>query len=428
MTASSPPGSLLLPPARRAPPGFGRIDPQREALDWTGLSVGPGGLCFAGRSLRDLARAHGTPAYVYDAARVRQALGELRAALAATGLPAQILFAMKANRHRPLLSLFLSEGDVGIDACSPGEVERALAVGFRPEQVSFTGGMLSERDLVRLVRSGVHLNLDSRSALRRLAAMVPGGHRIGLRIDPGVAVGYGDDPKLAYGNSKFGFLWEDLPEVFALCQSLGLVVDTLHTHLGWGLQRGALAAVEGVLERLAAVARAHPGVEQLNLGGGLGARRRRADQPLRPGDLVPAIQEHLGPLGRRVLVEPGTFLIDAAGLLLVEVNTVEPKGEITWAGVDAGHAVNLYAAHYGLPPAVFHVERPLAAPDHRYHLAGHINEAVDVFCRDVALPELEEGDHLVLYPGGAYGSSMASQHCLRGDFVELLIEEGELLD
>ena len=121
----------------------GALQPGPPELSRTGLSVGSEGLAFGGASLAALARAHGTPTYVYDAARVRAAVAELRAALSETGLRSQIFYAMKANRFAPLLALLRAEGDVGIDACSPREVEGALAAGFRPEELSFTGGMLS---------------------------------------------------------------------------------------------------------------------------------------------------------------------------------------------------------------------------------------------------------------------------------------------
>ena len=55
------------------------------------------------------------------------------------------------------------------------------------------------------------------------------------------------------------------------------------------------------------------------------------------------------------------------------------------------------------------------------HVAGNINEANDVFARSLPLPPLAEGDLLALYPAGAYGASMASDHCLRGLPAEVLL-------
>ena len=82
---------------------------------------------------------------------------------------------------------------------------------------------------------------------------------------------------------------------------------------------------------------------------------------------------------------------------------------------------NVSAAHYGLPIEVVHVARPLDPPKLEYSIAGNINEANDIFVEDVLLPEVREGDLLALLPAGAYGSSMASDHCLRGFADEVAV-------
>lgn len=386
------------------------------------LAVGPEGLTLDGHPLRALAAQHGTPLYAYSARRIRAAVADLKAILDATGLPWRIHYACKANRFGPVLAL-MRESGVGLDTCSPREVQRALAHGFRPDQLSFTGSYLSERDLDALVAAGVHVNLDARSLLRRYGARVPAGTAVGLRLDPGVLVSYDDNPKVAYANTKFGVLPGDVPEYIDLAGQAGLVVDTLHMHLGWGLPRRSLDRVDAALAWLAATAARFPQITTLNLGGGLGARRKEDDEPLMPADLVASIRRHLGPLGRTIAVEPGTLLVDAAGVLVVEVTCINTKGPATWIGVNAGHAINVYAAHYGLPGQLVHVGHPLMPPaEGPIHIAGHINEANDVFARDVSLPPTAEGDLLALIPAGAYGTSMASDHCLRGEFQEILVD------
>ncbi len=389
---------------------------------WTdGLSVGPAGLALDGTPLEALARAHGTPLYATGAPTIRRRLAELRQALAATGRPSAIHYAMKANRFRPLLETIRAEGDIGIDAASPAEVALALEVGFRPDQVSVTAGMLSDRDLRTLVAQGVHLNLDTRSVIRRYAA-IPGHRRaIGLRLDPAVATSWGGEARLAYGNSKFGVLPNEIEDVAALAKAMGLTVDTLHVHPGWGLPDSAAPALAAVFARMASLASALPSVRTVDVGGGLGWRHREADRPLQPAAWSALLTEAFGDTALRIACEPGTFVAAPAGVLIVEVNTVEVRGGKTWIGVDAGHNVNVYAAHYGIPHAIVPVDRPLAEPEIEVEIAGNINEANDVFARGCPLPAVREGDLLAFLPAGAYGASMASNHCLRGTFAEVLI-------
>ncbi len=134
---------------------------------------------------------------------------------------------------------------------------------------------------------------------------------------------------------------------------------------------------------------------------------------------LPEAGPHLESGRGRVLDRPTTLEDDDSPE--ERSNTVEPRRSGLWIGVDAGHAVNVFAAHYGIPMARIPVAEPLRPATVRAHLAGNINEANDVFARDALLPALAEGDLLAFFPAGAYGASMASDHCLRGVPTEVLV-------
>ena len=55
-------------------------------------------------------------------------------------------------------------------------------------------------------------------------------------------------------------------------------------------------------------------------------------------------------------------------------------------------------------------------------VTGNINESIDVFNRNVVLPEVSEGAILALLNAGGYGSSMQSHHCLRALPTEMLLD------
>lgn len=388
------------------------------------LSVGACGLELDGVDVGALAARLGTPLYVYGRRTLSRRFDELERAGATLGRPFEIRFAMKSNRFGPVLDLVRERRTLKVDTCSPREVERALSHGFSPTELSLTAGMLSQRDLAQVARYGVKPNLDTFSVIRRWAA-TPGRQtdRIGLRINPEVAVGWGEEPKFAYGNSKFGFDQDRVLDAVAYAQSLGLVVDEVHMHLGWGLQRSAEATVRIAFSRLAELAAAIPTVTTVNVGGGLCWRHRATDDPLPIAtwaaivrDATSGLPPHVG-----VACEPGTYITSASGVLVVEVTTVERRKSGTWIGVDAGHAVNVFAAHYGIPMILLPVAEPLRPVTTTVHIGGNINEANDVFARDRAFPEVAEGELLALWPAGGYGASMASDHCLRGQPGEVLV-------
>ena len=375
---------------------------------------------MAGRPVSVLAAAHRTPVYLYDGARITERLAELRSVLGRFDRH-QILYAMKANRFPPVLDLFRADGQAGIDACSPREVEMAFDAGFTAGEVSVTASNFSPADLDSLSRSGVHVNFDQIGVLHRYAERAGPGTRIGLRLDPGVVAGYGVNPLTNYGGGKLGLAPEDLPAALEAARMNGLVVDTLHLHLGWGLREADEPAFRHALGVLKTAARQIESLAAVNVGGGLGGRLRETDRPLPPERWAAAIHDVFGSSGLTIVCEPGTFLTASAGILVARVASAWTKRGERWLGLDCGQSANVYAAHYGLELEIVSVRDPLAPPTHLYDVAGNVNESGDVFARGRALPELGEGQLVALLPAGAYGSSMSSDHCLRGDFAEELV-------
>ncbi|MEM8995931.1 MAG: hypothetical protein AAGF23_14185, partial [Acidobacteriota bacterium] len=290
-------------------------------------------LHLAGRDVAALARELGTPLFLYDSARVAEKLLVLRRALDGSGLRGRVLYAMKANRFVPLLCHLRALG-AGIDACSPAEVALARQVGFRAREISFTATSLSTRDLEALARSPeVLVNCDSLSTVRRLAALAP-GRGVGLRIDPGLGVGYRDREKLRYAggrHAKLGIALDRADEALHLARRSGLRVTGLHVHAGCGYLTPQLPDFDRILARLAALAERIHDLERINVGGGLGTPLTAEDEPL---DLRAWAEIVAGRLGN--LQTP------AGGAIEIQVDAVdckragfrgraagEPYGEIT---------------------------------------------------------------------------------------------------
>ena len=54
-----------------------------------------------------------------------------------------------------------------------------------------------------------------------------------------------------------------------------------------------------------------------------------------------------------------------------------------------------------------------APPVANVTVAGHINEAGDVFAEDYPMAEVAEGDIVAILNAGGYHEAMSSTHCLR---------------
>jgi len=401
--------------------------PVAPAVPWwvrPGLDIDDvGRLRIAGEDAEALAREHGTPLFVYDRARFAENAGRLQAALAGTGLAFRVRFALKANPLPEILEVFRGLGaagtpeSVGIDACSPGEVERAIECGWRPDEISYTGTNVSERDLDVLLARGVHLNLDAISQIERYGRRAPGS-AIGIRLDPGTGAGYNEHLEYAGDRpTKFGIGLERLDGAIAAAARYRLTVDTVHFHAGsgWladglgGFEQALLPAVEAV-ERLRAAG--HP-VGEVNVGGGLGAPARQDEQAVDLDAYAAVLARHLGPLGVTIACEPGDQLSKDGAILLGEVVTVERRRGVTFVGLDIGWNVNCSYFIYRFAQELVVCKAAGAERTEIVTVAGHINEAGDVFAEDYPMQPVEEGDMVALLNAGGYLQAMSSTHCLR---------------
>jgi diaminopimelate decarboxylase len=384
-------------------------------------------LQFAGRMVGELARRHGTPSFFYNATRFTDNIKRLHQALEQAGFANRfrILFAMKSNRFAPLLTYLKMSGLVGIDACSPNEVEHAISCGFRPEDISFTNTSLSRDDISRLTQwDGMSMNCDSIHAIQKWGEHGT-GRDIGIRINPSVGIGREGNDKLQYSGaltSKFGIYREQLPDAIAMAKRYNLTIRKIHFHTGCGYLTPQLATWENIIKQCLWFVDQIPTVEIVNVGGGLGVPHVAGDEPLDLTKWAAILREHFLHRPVRIEIEPGDYIAKDAGILCLTVNAVEQKQQTTFVGVNAGFAIALEPAVYGLPFQPVPAQRRQGAGK-VVSIAGHINEALDVFYHGIELPPLAEDDYLVLINAGAYSSSMASNHCMRGQFKEFLLVE-----
>jgi len=385
-----------------------------------GLEIRDGRLLVAGRDAEAVARKHDTPVYVYDLVRVEEQARALAGAFARAGVPFRLRLALKAQRDPRVLAFVRDLRFVGIDACSPGEVLHALDNGWPPEEISFTGTNVSDRDLDVLLAHPIHLNVDLLSQLQRLGRRAP-GTRVGLRVNPrqGAASGHGRRHLYSGGDrpSKFGIFEEQLDRAMAIAGTHHLTIDTVHFHVGDGFLTDALADFERSVERVAAMTRrlidAGCPVAEVNAGGGLGVPQGPGEAPLDVDGYADVLARPFRGFGVTVACEPGDFLVKESGILLAEVVTVEDREGVRFVGVETGFNVMPERFIYrSLLPVVL-CRAAAAPPAGTATIAGNINEGDDVFAEDLPFPEVREGDVVAMLNVGSYNQSMHMDHCLR---------------
>lgn len=402
-----------------------------------GLEARGGRLLLAGRDAETLARERGTPLFAYDLRRIEEQARALQAALEGAGLRHRVRLALKAQRKPEVLRFLRGLGEpgssrsVGMDVCSPGEVGFALEQGWQPEEISYTGHNLSERDLDVILAHPIHVNLDLLTQIHRFGRRAP-GRAIGLRVNPRAGAGYveGDTLYASAGRvTKFGIFEEQLDEAVEAARGYDLAIDTVHFHVGDGFLTPGIPRFQRAVETAAGMARrlreAGCPIGEVNVGGGLGVPIVAGDEPLDLDAFAGMLGRHLGPLGVVVGVEPGDFLVKQSAILLVEVVVVEERAGTRFVGVDAGWNLLTDRFIYEGRQEIVACHAADAPRTTTVTVTGHINEGDDLFEEDLAMPPVEEGDILAILNTGSYAQSMEIVHCLRPPAPAVFFEDRE---
>src|SRR5215469_9434631 len=144
-----------------------------------------GAVTIGGIDVRDLAAQYGTPAFVLDEEDFR---GRCREFVQAFGERTAVFYAAKAFCCRGVLGWAAAEG-LGVDVCTGGELEVALAAGVDPAMITMHGSNKLPAELERAVATGVgHVVVDSFEEIARLAYFTE-------ERDHGAAGGPAGDPR-----------------------------------------------------------------------------------------------------------------------------------------------------------------------------------------------------------------------------------------
>ena len=378
-------------------------------------------------TLAAIAADVGTPVYVYEAARIREAWRQFADAFA--GHPHAIHYALKANSTLALVRLLRSLG-AGADANSGGEIEVALRAGFIPEQVVFTGVGKTADELDRAVSLGVMaINAESPGELDRIAARAVAlstTARVALRVNPDIDARTHPHTSTGLKTNKFGMPFAEVRQLYRdHARQPGLEAVGLHIHVG--SQITTLAPLTQSAERAVALGRELRSdgfaIEHLDLGGGLGISYDGAPVPS-IADYAAAILPIVRDTGFSVVIEPGRALVGAAGTLLATVIDIKQYDDgLRFAVLDAGMTELMRPALYGAFHRIAAVQ-PREGEPRAYEVVGPLCESSDIFGRQRMLPPLEVGDVVAILDAGAYGSAMASTYNRRPLPPEVLIEDG----
>ena len=402
---------------------------QAALFDDAGLSRrADGALLFGGIALETIAREAGTPAYIYNADAIRRHFAELTAAFQ----PAEhrIDYAVKANSSLAVLKL-LRELGAGCDIVSLGELRRALAAGFGPEQIVFSGVGKRVDELREACAQRIgQINLESLEELEALAAVareLPGPPvRVGIRVNPDVTVDTHPYTRTGMAAAKFGIPADQVVETARrIAATRCLELSGIAMHVGSQLldPKPFEAGARRLAELVAALrALGINSLRSLDLGGGLGIRYRD-EQPLTPRRLADALLPVVAGLELSIHLEPGRFLVGSAGVLLTSVLYQKHAGGTDFVIVDAGMNDLVRPSHYQAHHEI-EVVQDSGAPTGLVDVVGPICESGDFLALGRSMPRVQSGDRLAVLGAGAYGFVMSSNYNDRPRPPEILVDKG----
>lgn len=392
-----------------------------------------------GVDLAAIASRHGTPTYVYSAQTITDNYRRLAASL--SGLDLRICYAMKANSTLALLRHFANLG-AAFDLVSGGELRRVIAAGGRAADSVFAGVGKSEAEIRLGLEAGVYsFHVESEPELariNRIAGSLGRAASIAIRINPDVDAR--THAKITTGKSenKFGVPLNIAHEAYAAAAKYPHVrIRGVQMHIGSQLTTLApfVEAVEKLLPFVLELKRLH-GIEYFSVGGGIGIvypdalasgsaawweTQPEGTRPLTPEAYGAALKPLLAPLGLKILLEPGRFLVGNAGVLVSRVEYLKRGQGKNFLILDA--AMNdlvrpaMYEAYHELVPVVRDPARGTMTAD----LVGPVCESGDCFAKDRVVPALGEGDLVAFMSAGAYGYTMASRYNTRAMPAEVLV-------
>ena len=402
-----------------------------------------GALTVGGLAVRDLAAAHGTPLFVYDASVLDHQLEALRAAYP-PGF--DLHYSVKANPCAAILRHFVSRG-LGLEIASAGEFHQALHAGCAPDHVLFAGPGKTEDELAYVLERKIgEIHVESPLEGRRVAAIASRlgiRARVALRVNPG-AEAQGGAMRMGGKPAPFGVDEERLEEVLAgLLAEKALDVQGIHLYAGTQILDADILITQyrrGLdIARRAADRIGRP-LGTVDFGGGLGipyfANESALDlDAVKKGmtSLAAEIATDARFRGTRFIIEPGRYLVGPAGVYVTRVNDIKMSRGKRFLVVDGGMNHHLAASgnlgqviKRNFPSAI--LNRLDTAPAWKADVVGPLCTPLDVIARDVELPEAEVGDLFGIFQSGAYARTASPIGFLSQPTpAEVLVRDGKAI-
>lgn len=384
-------------------------------------------LPFNKEKILEIIKKYPTPFHIYDEAGIRGNARRFRQAFGI--LPGfKEYFAVKALPN-PFIMRILKEEGFGADCSSMPELLLSEKAGITGENIMFSSNDTPAAEYRKAIGLGAIVNLDDISHIKYLEENAKIPELICLRYNPGpartgnVIIG---DPKEA----KYGFTREQLFQGYEICRDKGSKRFGLHTMVVSNeLNPNFFVETARMMFELAVEISQKLGIklEFVNLGGGLGIPYRPEQKALNYEKLAAKIKEAYEEIiaangldGLKIYLECGRVITGPYGYLAASVLHLKHTYK-EFIGCDASMANLMRPGMYGAYHQITVLGKENEPTTKMYDVTGSLCENNDKFAINRPLPEVREGDILVIHDTGAHGHAMGFNYNGKLRSAELLL-------
>ena len=379
---------------------------------------------------KDLLKAadkFGTPCYVYDTSKIKKQYDRLINSFK-TVKNLKINYAVKALSNLSILK-YINYLGAGIDTVSIQEVLLGIKAGFSPEKIIYTPNGVSIKEIIKVSKMGVNINIDNLNMLEQFGSThseIP----VCIRINPHVMAGGNNKISVGHIDSKFGISIHQIPLLLRIVENTNIKVNGIHMHTGSDILD--IEVFIHAAEILFETASKFENLEFIDFGSGFKV-------PYSPGDNETNIEELGFKLSKRfnefcddygkeltLTFEPGKFLVSEAGNFLCAVNSIKQTTSTVFAQIDSGFNHFVRPMMYGSNHYIENISNPDDS-ERFYSIVGYICET-DTFASNRRISMISEGDILCFINAGAYCFSMASNYNSRYKPSEILFYKNEFTE
>lgn len=399
------------------------------------FSVENGHLIFDGADLTEIAKEYPTPLYVYSEKEILRNLKEIDDAFSSRHKNTKLFYASKANSVMKILDIIRQAGYC-VETNSKYEVQKALDIGFKGEQIVFNGVVKKPDDLELAIDNELYLiNCDSfyeLGVINEIATRLQKVANVCVRVEPSVPSATHPGLVTAY-HAKSGI---DLHEAEKMCRMIMdmpyVHVRGLHMHVGdqvpesepFAKATRILVEESMRLEKVLGIK-----FELINVGGGIPTPYKYGEGDALADNMYPGIDSDdfaeaiVNEVKKwrddiEICIEPGRKVVGSAAVMLTTVSCEKIKTNfdenhevqeiVEWKLVDAGYSVFCDQLHWGWHFYLLNASKADQAYDNWVKMAGPLCDGGDYFHQGLdgeffLLPtDTRVGDVMAFLDAGAY--------------------------